>query len=264
MTETEIKSFYKDQVNNWDLLKKNVTSLKEIIKKPFKCFDLQGIVQYNPARAASTLAKVDKENLIKRECFLCEKNRPGEQFSLPIIPSWNLLVNPFPILPYHFTIVSTEHRPQVLSLNTGKQLAFEMEEFVIFYNDNGAGASAPDHAHYQGVPIKSLPLIELLRHNKVIKLPYKIISNENDIKKCKEPVNVFFWQEKNKEIKIIAIPRKNHRPKEFYMETPYRRSISPGAIDMAGIIVTPFENDFNEITNDDIKSIYDQVGFSDD
>jgi hypothetical protein len=38
--------------------------------------------------------------------------------------------------------------------------------------------------------------------------------------------------------------------------------ISPGALDMAGIIVTPRKEDFNKITPEDIRSIMQEVGLS--
>ena len=48
--------------------------------------------------------------------FLCEKNRPTEQFSRTMTSSdgkhsYELLVNPYPILPMHFTIPLTSHEP---------------------------------------------------------------------------------------------------------------------------------------------------------
>ena len=60
------------------------------------------LAQFNPARLVSTGAKIDKATLAKRPCFLCEKNRPGEQIVLPFGNDFDILVNPFPILPVHF------------------------------------------------------------------------------------------------------------------------------------------------------------------
>ena len=63
-------------------------------------------VQWNPARIVSTGASIDKQAVAARPCFLCEQNRPKEQVKKNIDNQYDLLVNPFPILPIHFTIPS--------------------------------------------------------------------------------------------------------------------------------------------------------------
>ncbi|MCH5234001.1 MAG: DUF4922 domain-containing protein [Muribaculaceae bacterium] len=265
----EIKEFFESQLKNWELARRNFEALNFVKKKPFKCGVLNGFVQYNPARSVSTLAKVDKNSIANRKCFLCDENRPNEQMKFELIPGWNLLVNPFPILPFHFTIVNSKHTPQKLDVETGIELARQLPRFVVFFNDDGAGASAPDHMHFQAVPIEELPLIKLLdtgiKDLKTDKLPFKILTEKEEIKTCKDPMNVYFWlPEVDKEVKFIAIPRKAHRPREYDMQPPSRRAISPGAIDMAGIIVTPIEEDFDLTVDKDIENIYHQVGFIDE
>ena len=267
MGEAEIKDFFEQQINCWELAKRNFESLDLIKKKSFKVKDLDGYVQYNPARKISTLAKVDKENIGERKCFLCEKNRPKEQLSMDVILGWQLLVNPFPILPYHFTIVNKNHTHQKLEIETGIELADKMPGFIIFYNDDGAGASAPDHRHFQAIPINELPLIKLLNRKEQskerISLPFRYLTTELEIKEIKSPVNVFFWKNGvNETVKILGIPRKAHRPNEFFLDPPERRAFSPGAIDMGGVLVTPFETDFNKISNSEIKKIFAQVSYS--
>ena len=69
-------------------------------------------VQWNPARIVSTGASIDKQAVAARPCFLCEQNRPKEQVKKNIDNQYDLLVNPFPILPIHFTIPSVKHEPQ--------------------------------------------------------------------------------------------------------------------------------------------------------
>jgi ATP adenylyltransferase/5',5'''-P-1,P-4-tetraphosphate phosphorylase II len=60
------------------------------------------------------------------------------------------LVNPFPILPEHYTIAAREHRPQRFldayeaMIQATKALP---EEYIVFYNGPKCGASAPDHLH---------------------------------------------------------------------------------------------------------------------
>lgn len=268
MSEAEIKDFFYRQLESWDLVRMNYEILNQVKKKPFQTGTLKGWVQFNPGRKSSTMANLDHQSLEKRKCFLCKNNRPKEQIELEIIPGWDLVVNPFPILPYHFTIVNKKHIDQKLVFETGEILADKMEGFTVFFNDNGAGASAPDHMHFQAVPIKSLPLIQEFlseeQQNKKIDLPFKILTEEQEIRKVVFPVNVFFWKNEKGIIKKLGIPRQAHRPKEFYLEYPKRRAVSPGAIDMAGIIVTPYEEDFNSLNNEEIKEIYLQVGISND
>lgn len=266
--ESWIKNFFDSQLNDWDLVRNNFDALKCMQRKYFKLKDLEGCLQFNPARAGSTLAKIDKDSLEHRKCFLCKKNRPPEQRGIEILPGWELLVNPFPILPYHFTIANKGHFPQKLQWDTGIELAKILPGFVVFYNDDGAGASAPDHIHFQAVPQENLPIIKILNSSKgkqSLKFPFKVSYRKEEITTDPNPKNVYFWLlEENNEIKFIGIPRKNHRPQEFFMDFPKRRSISPGAIDMAGILVTPIKEDFLATKESDLENIYNQVGFPDE
>ncbi|MCF0208064.1 MAG: DUF4922 domain-containing protein, partial [Bacteroidaceae bacterium] len=78
-----IKDFYKDQLNCWELAKKNYSDLANVKVKPLVLSNGACIkVQCNPARIVSTGAKIDKAAIAKRPCFLCDKNRPTEQKSL--------------------------------------------------------------------------------------------------------------------------------------------------------------------------------------
>lgn len=267
MTKEEIKEFYESQIETWDLAAKNINALKAVERKTFRIGELEGIIQFNPARAVSTLVNTDKEAIMKRKCFLCEKSRNPQQKNIEILPGWDLLVNPFPILPYHFTIVSRSHVPQKFNSDIGIQLAHRLPGMVVFFNGDGAGASAPDHWHYQAVPLIELPLIRLLdkdwnSNRKSIDLPFSIISSIEIIDKNNFPINAFFWITENGEERFIAIARKNHRPKEYFLDPPLRRAVSPGAIDMAGVIVTPFLEDFLLLNSEDVRNIYNQVSFS--
>ena len=261
MTRAEIENFYKDQLKNWKLARENCTALKNVEKKPMHAGGLEGFIQFNPARAVSTLAKVDENSIQTRKCFLCETNRPKEQRVIEILPGWELLVNPYPILPLHFTIASLEHIPQKLSVETGFKLAKLLKGMVVFYNDEGAGASAPDHSHFQAVPQEELPLIKYLKNNAIETLPFQVIRDVQELITLQARVNAYFWEEADT-IRFAAIPRKAHRPSEYYKTGSERRAVSPGAIDMAGIIVTPVREDFNALTNQDIESIYRQVAFN--
>lgn len=272
-----ISEFIEKQLEKWSLAATNFNNLKFIERKHFKIGSLEGFVQLNPARAVSNLAKVDSQSIKERKCFLCEKNRPADQLSLEIIPGWKILINPFPILNHHLTIVGNEHLDQEFIPEVAIVLSKRLPGMTVFYNAEGAGASAPDHRHYQAVESKDLPIVKLIEqsfNSSSIKnnLPFYIETGEfkegddpSQIRISKKfegyPINAFFWVTPQASVRYILIPRKAHRPECFFAEPPSRRSISPGAIDMAGILITPFREDFELISENDIQGIYSQVGF---
>lgn len=275
-----LERFLENQLKNWETAQKNYEALGKILTKPFSAGSLHGHVQYNPARGVSTNAKTDQKTISKRPCFLCRHNRPEQQLSEEIIQGWELLINPFPIFPMHFTIACKEHTAQYFDIEIAKKFAEKIPGMVIFYNDDGAGASAPDHAHYQAVPKKSLPLINeidsILQPNineetnlekYISNLPFKIILvGEDDESNIKNPypINAFTWINSSGGISTVIIPRKQHRPEFYYLQPPQRRAISPGAVDMAGVLITPYEDDFLALTDEEINEIYKQVALSDD
>ena len=108
----------------------------------------------------STGASIDKKVIADRPCFLCEANRPKEQTKKSVDSRFDLLVNPYPILPIHFTIPSVKHEPQRIRENYGEihKLLEEYPEMMVFYNGPKCGTSAPDHAHFQAGTSGRLPL----------------------------------------------------------------------------------------------------------
>jgi len=63
---------------------------------------------------------------------------------------------------------------------------------------------------------------------------------------------------------IIIFFRAKHRPDAFYREGEQRIFISPGAIDMAGVVITPLELDFNRLDCTGICQIYAEVSLPED
>ncbi|HIR33944.1 MAG TPA: DUF4922 domain-containing protein [Candidatus Coprenecus merdigallinarum] len=120
--------------------------------------DLGGMpvrIQFNPARAVSTLARTDAAAIKARPCFLCRGNRPRQQEALPFEGCdgrrYEVLVNPFPIFPEHYTVPAVEHTPQRIAgrFPDMLRLADAFPDMVVFYNGPESGASAPDHFHFQ-------------------------------------------------------------------------------------------------------------------
>ena len=53
--------------------------------------------------------------------------------------------------------------------------------------------------------------------------------------------------------------RKAHRPSQYYAQNDDFWMISPGAIDMGGVLVLPRETDFDRIEKNIIYDVYNQV-----
>ena len=63
----------------------------------------------------------------------------------------------------------------------------------------------------------------------------------------------------NRQWNLFLIPRKKHRPDEFFLKDEKKLLISPASGDMTGLLITPREEDFKRIDKSIINSIYDQV-----
>jgi hypothetical protein len=60
---------------------------------------------------------------------------------------------------------------------------------------------------------------------------------------------------------IALFPRKKHRPDAFFKEGDERIVVSPGVVEMAGILVTPMERDFERLDAATVEGIYQEVSF---
>ena len=108
-------NFFNKQLGKWKEVAERFEKLNDVETKELPFGNTYIAAQFNPARIVSTGAKVDKRSISKRPCFLCEKNRPAQQISLPVYGTYNILVNPFPILPCHLVIASRFHKPQSIA-----------------------------------------------------------------------------------------------------------------------------------------------------
>lgn len=295
MNLESINTIVESQLAVWDLAKRNYDNLVLTKRRPLTMGDFKAHGQLNPARVVSTGAAVDKKSIEKRPCFLCKANRPEEQIVFPWLKGWEFLVNPFPILPIHFTIPAVGHVPQDDIPLEMASMAEMAPDLVIFYNGARAGASAPDHLHCQAVLKCELPVISLVEEvhhtNKPgwhsseefdLDLPFHFLSaiitpdaegmlalskvcNATGLdgetgKPDKNLVNAFFWIDNAGLLRIIIIPRKAHRSSHYFSDTD-NYMISPGALDMAGIIVMPREEDYNRITENVVREIYNETAY---
>lgn len=242
-------------------------------------------LQFNPSRIVSTAANISREGIEKRACFLCRDTRPAEQQVFPLEDGYELLVNPYPILKEHFTVVSTKHQPQSIreSINIFLKIASNLEPgYVVFYNGPRSGASAPDHLHLQIGSNDGIPLIDKICNNQwnsnsnistisPFGFPVKVIKGDNkeDILSVIDSIPIIDGEYEPR-MNIIAcnhqgtvytaiIKRGKHRPNCYYVDGAEKRLVSPGTLDMCGLIITPREDDFNNLTEREILDIYREV-----
>ena len=287
-----IRAFFTHQLDTWDEIRQRYEALKYVGLKQLGHRQLQ----YNPARMVSTGAQIDRQTIAQRACFLCEKNRPEEQLTIDLGDDFELMVNPFPVLPMHFTIVRKTHVPQTILENYTEihRLLELFPELFVFYNGPMSGASAPDHMHLQAGIGQELPLMTVLRKlekeqqvlikqgngsslsmfNSVSFNAFVIKSKAQETEMAlfkqlyaampvregeKEPrMNIVAWRDGSENV-IVVLPRDNHRPACYFEEEDRRMVISPGALDMAGLIITPREEDFNRMSEDKLISILKEV-----
>ena len=58
---------------------------------------------------------------------------------------------------------------------------------------------------------------------------------------------------------VLLFPRARHRPACFFVEEPDRLLVSPGAVDMAGVVVVPEHSHFERIGIREIETIFSEV-----
>lgn len=296
MEDSSISRFFNRQLEKWDDARHRFRDLKHVETKKLS---EEVRLQFNPARIVSTGAKIDKKTLGERPCFLCDKNRPKEQMSQQIDERFHLLVNPFPILPVHFTIPARKHQPQAIYKNYGEMHRFLSlhSELMVFYNGPKCGASAPDHLHFQAGTSGILPLqanwqrlsrnltdvISLNDEEKIavvrdfIVPAFVIISKSEESDETlfhrlyksmpmrgdeTEPmINIIAWRKEDEYISVV-IPREKHRPEAYFAEGDAQVMVSPGALDMSGLIITPREEDFHKLTEESATTILQECGIS--
>ena len=166
MRQDRIHKFTGDQLSRWPLACDNFRALKNVKVREVDAGGLTVKLQFNPARMISSAAKLDKEAIAKRKCFLCRENRPPEQIMMKFEgrkgKKYHILVNPYPIFPDHLVIASDRHTDQSIWRRYVDMLdlARKYQDFTFFYNGPKSGASAPDHHHFQAAPKGLIPLCE--------------------------------------------------------------------------------------------------------
>ncbi|MFA6335656.1 MAG: DUF4922 domain-containing protein [Bacteroidales bacterium] len=297
-----LTNLFEEQLNYWEQARRNYEALARVKTKELIVDNFPFKVQFNPARIVSSAAKVDARSIQERKCFLCKENRPEVQKGLDYFNNmdnnnpYTVLINPFPIFPKHLTIPLLKHQDQLIAgrFDAMVNLTEQLPQYTLFYNGPKCGASAPDHFHFQAGNRGFLPIekeLSGLRKNIVFKSTnttlYEITSGINgvllmessskeesisvfnkiysilDVKEGeKEPMlNILCWFGKGLWTTALYM-RSKHRPSHYFAEGEANILLSPAAVDLGGVFITPLEKDFNKISAKDIREILYEVCIS--
>jgi SpoIID/LytB domain protein len=296
--------FFNRQLETWETARQHYSELRNVQTRDLPTGDLTLRVQFNPARMVSTGAKIDAKTLAQRPCFLCDQNRPAEQMAKDVDSRFHLLVNPFPILPTHFTIPSKKHQPQRIREWYGEMhgILEKYPELMVFYNGPLCGASAPDHLHFQAGTSGMLPLQgswQRLSRNltnvfslndeesisyvndypapvlviksrsqkgdeQLFRRIYKALAKgEKGLEGGEPMMNIVCWRQGEDFLSVVFL-RKKHRPDCYYAEGNGQILVSPGALDMAGLLITPRREDYEKLTPEQAVAILKEVSLSEE
>ena len=296
--------FFNRQLETWETARQHFNELRNVQTRDLPIGDLTLRVQFNPARMVSTGAKIDAKTLAQRPCFLCDQNRPAEQMAKDVNSRFHLLVNPFPILPAHYTIPAKKHQPQRIKESYGEihGILEKYPELMVFYNGPLCGASAPDHLHFQAgtsgmlplqgswqrlsrnlTPVFSLNDEETISYindypapalviksrsqkgdEQLFRKIYKALTKGEKGQEGGEPMmNIVCWRQGEDYLSVVFL-RKKHRPDCYYAEDSEQILVSPGALDMAGLLITPRWEDYEKLTPERAVAILKEVSLSEE
>lgn len=291
----------RQQQETWELLRTNVANLATVRTRGFRFGGYQVRVQFNPGRLTSSAARVDERSIRERKCFLCLPHLPPEQRGVLSAGRFMLLCNPYPIFPEHFTIPHVDHVPQRIVPELGAFVALARDlapRYSVFYNGPRCGASAPDHLHFQAGTRLFMPLeghYARMRDSegKVVRMTgtarmmaiegggRRFVAFEGtaaeDVERAvaeycavlqgitedveEAMMNLIAWYEDGTWV-VLLFPRAKHRPSFYFAEGDERLLISPAAVDMGGVSITPVEADFRRVTHVHLATMYEEVQLS--
>lgn len=290
-----VEGLAEQQLATWPMLRDAVAGLARVEYKRLRVRGSEVLAQFNPQRIVSTGAKVDAAAIKQRPCFLCAENLPPEERGIAFGVEFVALYNPFPVLPRHLVITSRRHIPQTIEGNFGTLLDLALElggEFFVVYNGAACGASAPDHLHFQACERKSLPIVReietwerrgLSNDSGIETFTLKdyrvnaLIARGNDRAALiewfertmrrlaeitgveSEPMINLVVMRDGDRWTLIVFPRARHRPDRYFAEGDAKLTVSPAAIDLAGVLVVPQPDHFAKITSRDVEEIYAEV-----
>ena len=284
------------QKKTWPDLRQGYEALNKVMEREIACRGFSVHLQYNPGRINSSLANVEKKTVSVKPCFLCRNNLPEEQRGIVFEKEFLILCNPAPVFPSHLTICHREHRPQSMAENAGTflQLIEDLgDAWILLYNGPKCGASAPDHLHFQAVERGNMPIeTQIIEENRLDiiqeargvqlsrarELGREILVLDGDdrgglavgLKRVLFALKAIVHSEEEAmmnmvgfhrmgKTRLLVFPRKKHRPETFFREGDDRIVVSPGAVEMGGVFVTPVERDFKRLDAATVEGILKEV-----
>ncbi len=174
--------------------------------------------------------------------------------------------------------------------------------YFALYNGPECGASAPDHLHFQACSRELLPIEENLYEDEPVMVEdcsyceetarnsfelftlggcgrcvvvfrggnrdevahwvYEVIKELALQTDKTEPMINLICTYDPKVWTVYLFPRSKHRPAVFYAEGERRLVVSPGAIDMAGVVVVPEREHFDKIDGERLAAIFSEVSMN--
>lgn len=271
---------------NWGRFRQGELALESMQTKKYIQDEGHIIVQSNPGRRESTLARVDPVSVSRRPCFLCPENIPGEERGLAF-GDLVILPNPSPVVRRHCTIPSREHAPQRLLGRIGDMLDLAEAlgpEMLVFYNGPRCGASAPDHFHFQACDTHGVPLFAHLPQGTAHEsfgrrmlvfshedagsvagqLSQAIEALSSQSEDDAEPmINVISLHRDGRHLAVM-FPRARHRPECYFARDDSRIAVSPAALEMGGILVVAEPDHFERVDQATALGIYQEVSLDEE
>lgn len=289
------RSLLRQQRGAWPMCRDGYASLASVQSRSLGLNGYALDLQFNPGRIVSTGAKVDPASIRQRKCFLCVEHLPPEQQGIGYGKDLLILCNPAPIFAEHFTISHRDHHEQRLAphVHTLLRLAADLSpDFSVFYNGPRCGASAPDHFHFQAAPLSAIPVVAEAAGSSAAFVceigPVRVSTipgygrtiaalRGNDSEATAVAVERFLaaWQRADGHAEepmmnviaskmggtyqVVVFLRRKHRPEAFFREGDEQVLVSPAAVDIGGLVITPREREFTTLTSAAIASIFEEV-----
>lgn len=280
----QVEDLYRRQLRAWPQLANGVEGLARAGTRRVRIDWFDIFVRHVPHRIGSTTARVDRESVARRPCFLCSANLPPQEEGLQFDEEFTIYCNPFPIVDRHLTIAHREHGSQHIANRFGNMLdlAAALPGYFVIYNGPECGASAPDHLHFQAGSRSLFPIEKDAARLSGLALPnygrnvFVFRGRERSAlidrtdraiallaeatgKRAEPLLNLAVFHEAGEWITYL-FPRCKHRPEAFYTG---ELTVSPASIDLCGIFVVPLAQDFERITAGAIAGIFREVTLPD-
>ena len=294
--QARVAALLAQQHETWPMLRAGTVALAAAQYRSLQVNGSEVIAQYNPQRLVSTAAPVDATSIRARRCFLCAEHLPLEERGLAWGEDFVILCNPFPVLPNHLVIAARSHRPQAIAGSYGTLLDLAAalgEAYWVLYNGPACGASAPDHLHLQAGTRALLPILHEVEH-----WPHQQVVQHADqevfaltgyrlqvlIARGSKRSTLLAWLQHAVAVltavtragdhepllnllvrceatgwTVYVFPRARHRPACYFAEGEAKLTVSPAALDLAGVLVVPDADHFTRIRAQDIARIYAEV-----